>query len=110
MNNIAKMTDEEALDQFVDSLLRGRKSRGLTEEKLSELKKETKANLVREINRALIYSLPEDKLAEAEALADKEGATSEDLAKLIADSGVDEEKIIRGVMEKFQKELTEKDA
>ena len=90
------------IDEFIESLLNDKGITNVEPEVREELKKDMKAKLLDQIDRAAIQALPEDKAAE---LAEKVGDpnfTNEDMTKFIQDSGVNLTEVALETMLKFR--------
>ena len=77
------------LDQFVNQLIEDKNITGLTPEGREQVASELKELVTEEINRAVLTTMPDNKLDELSALMDSGDFTSDDMQKFIAESGVD---------------------
>lgn len=92
-------TDE--LDQFINEMLDAKKLTGVAIDVRIQLVSDLKERLLDQINRALIDSLPDDKMEEFESLLDNPNIGDTAVQQFIADSGIDVKKITTTTMLRF---------
>jgi hypothetical protein len=92
----------EQLDTFIKDIIDAKQLPGITDEAKSGLVEEMRDRLIELINRAMVESLPEDKVAGFSALLDVETTTSDDVQNYIVASGVDVEKVTAKTMLDFR--------
>ena len=107
-SGLTNLSDNETISRFADSLIQDKGLGGLEETKKAELKSAIIERLTDTINQALIYALPDDKFEELEKLADSEGTKVEQVAELIANSGIDTQAIVTETMDKFRRIFLDK--
>lgn len=93
---------EEQLIPFVDQLLKEKNLSGMTEEVFKQLRSDMAYDLRRQIDRALIEALPDEKLDEFNGLIGNTETTEADLQQFMVDSGIDSVTIIAHTMSKFR--------
>lgn len=93
---------QDELDAYINSLITRKNLGDLAPDERSHIAGELKAQLVEQINRAVLDALPDDKLDELDALSEREGFTAEDMQKFIIDSGVDMAKITTEAVHNFE--------
>ncbi len=99
---LANMSNEEVVASFAEGLL--------IEKNFGEMDEETKKDMVNDIiervnnfiNRAVLESLPKEKLDELDAMIENDTASPEAVAQLIQDSGVDAGAVSVEAMAKFR--------
>jgi len=96
------MSQDEALDKFINDMLSDKDLSGVSDEARGYLLEDLKNRLLDQVNRALIDALPEDKNAEFDALLDNESVTDIQVQQFIIDSGVDVQKIAAKAMLLFR--------
>ena len=105
------LNDEETIDLFVEGLMAEKGVDAPTEEIRQDLKDNLKNQLLREIDRALISELPDDKLEELDRVVAANGQISpEAIAKTITDAGLDVTDIVGTTMIRFRDLYLGKDA
>ena len=92
------MTEDEALDKFIEDILANKNLSGMTDEARIYLVDDLKSKLLDQINRALIDELSEDQTNQLNNILDDESVTDEKVQQFIVDSGVDVSKITARTM------------
>jgi len=93
----------DELDKFVEEILEAKKLPGVIDDEVrQQLHADLKNNLLDQINKALINALPEEKIDELNALLDDDLVTEEKVQKLIAQSGIDVQRITTQTMILFR--------
>ncbi len=92
----------EAIDKFIDQLLKDKGLTGLDAEVEAQLKRDLGQRLMDQIDRAVIEALPEEKAIELSAKLDDDNFSQEDTTKFIQDSGVDMQRVSLETMLKFR--------
>lgn len=97
------LTDEESINLFVEGLMEEKGIELGDEPYKNDIFIDIKNRLLKEIDRSLISELPDEKLNEFNAKVEKgEQIDPNELAKAIADAGLDIEKIVAITMAKFR--------
>lgn len=107
-DSLSNTTDEQAVAAFIDSLIEEKGLGKLNDEEKAQLRATLDESLTDTINQALLYALPDDKFQELEALADRDDVTTEQVTELIANSGIEVEKVVKEAMEDFRRIFLEK--
>jgi len=93
----------QAIGSFVDEIIEAKNLPGSQDEQVKQyLREDLSSRLLELIDKALIDALPDDKIADFEALLDKEGVSDEDLQKFIVDAGVDVIQVTSMTMIRFR--------
>lgn len=100
--NIENMSNEEIIDAFLEGLLIEKNLGEMDEDTKKEMLADLKERLYEFINRAILESLPEEKLAEINSMADDNTINSEILTQKVEASGIDATKITIEAMDKFR--------
>lgn len=100
--NIENMSNEEIMDAFLEGLLIEKDLGEMDDDTRKEMLADLKERLYEFINRAILESLPEEKLAEINNMIDNNTITSEILNKKVEESGIDATKITIEAMDKFR--------
>lgn len=100
--NIENMSNEEIIDAFLEGLLIEKDLGEMDDDVKKEMLADLKERLYEFINRAILESLPEEKLAEINNMADNNTINSEILTQKVEESGIDTAKIAIEAMEKFR--------
>ena len=101
-DQLTNMSNEEVVANFAKGLL--------TEKNLGEMDEATEKDMVQDlierindfVNRAVLESLPKEKLDELDDMIDSDTATPEAVAQLIQNSGIDASAVAVKAMEKFR--------
>lgn len=91
----------DQLDAFIQEIIDTKRLPGVTDEAKVGLREEMKERLLDMVNRALVESLPEDKVGELSDLLDN-GAQDEQVQAFIASSGVNVESVTARTMLAFR--------
>lgn len=92
----------DGLDTFIGEIIHAKHLIGVTEEVRAQLIRDLRDRLLDQINRAIIESLPDDKLDEFNARFNDNNASDEDLQSFINESGIDTKKIAATTMLRFR--------
>ena len=92
----------EEVDKFVEQLLVDKGIKGMDDEVRAELKRDLAQRLMDEIDRAVMYALPEEKAIELSEKLDDENFTTEDATKFVQESGVDMQRVSVETMMRFR--------
>ena len=101
-DQIANMSNEEVIENFARGLL--------AEKNLGEMDEATEKDMINDlierinefINRAVLESLPKEKLDELDNMIENDAATPEAVAQLIQNSGIDAGAVSVEAMAKFR--------
>lgn len=101
-DQIANMSNEEVIENFARGLL--------AEKNLGEMDEATEKDMINDlierinefINRAVLESLPKEKLDELDNMIENDAATPEAVAQLIQNSGIDAGTVSVEAMAKFR--------
>lgn len=96
------MTEEDALDQFVEEILTAKGFQGMDDDSKSYLKDDLKTTFKDVLNRAVIEALPDNQMDGFNALLDDNSKTPDDLHQFIIQSGVDVNKVTLDTMIRFR--------
>jgi len=96
------MSETDGLDEFINEILTTKELPLPSEEVRLQLVADLKKRLIDQINRALISSLPDNKIDELNGILDKGEFNDVELQKVIEDSGVDVKNITIRTMLKFR--------
>ena len=91
---------EKTFDQYLDTLMEKKGLDRMPEEKRNEFREKSKEMLVGQFNDAVLRALPDDKLDEFEKALDN-GASPDDLGKIVDEAKVDVSKILEVVLNTF---------
>ena len=92
------MTEDEALNKFIEDILVNKNLSGMTDEAKVYLIDDLKTKLLDQINRALINELSEDQTNELNSILDEEFVNDEKVQQFIVNCGVDVSKITARTM------------
>ena len=99
---LANLTDEESINLFIEGLMEKKGIDSTSEELKHDIFMDLKTRLMEEIDRSLVAELPDEKLEELSAKAEKDGQLNpEEVAKAISGANLDVEEIVGGTMAKF---------
>ncbi len=99
---LANLTDEESINLFIEGLMEKKGIDSTSEELKNDIFMDLKTRLMEEIDRSLVAELPDEKLEELSAKAEKDGQLDpEEVAKAIEESNLDVEEIVGMTMAKF---------
>ena len=99
---LANLTDEESINLFIEGLMEKKGIDSTSEELKNDIFMDLKTRLMEEIDRSLVAELPDEKLEELSAKAEKDGQLDpEEVAKAIEEANLDVEEIVGMTMAKF---------
>ena len=99
---LAKLTDEESINLFIEGLMEKKGIQNTSSELRDDIFADLKTRLLEEIDRSLVAELPDDKLDELAKMAEKDGQIDpEVIAGMIKDANLDVEEIVGVTMAKF---------
>jgi len=99
---------EKTFDRYLDALMQKKGLDQMPEEKQSEFRERAKEMLVDQFNTAVLRQMPEDKLEEFENALDN-GASTDELGKMIEKAGIDVAKTLENVVDAFSETVMELD-
>ncbi len=92
---------QDELDKFINQILDEKQLSGVSDEVRVQLVADLKERLTDQINRALIDTIPEQKIDELNNLLDNSEVTDEQIQQFIIDCGVDDKKVALETMLRF---------
>ena len=99
---LASLTDEESINLFIEGLMEKKGIDSTSEELKHDIFMDLKTRLMEEIDRSLVAELPDEKLEELSAKAEKDGKLDpEEVANAINEANLNVEEIVGGTMAKF---------
>ena len=93
---------QKQLEDFANDLLTEKNLPGLTDDVRPMVVEELVETLHELINRALIDTLPDDKVDELSALLDNADVTPEQIFELIKSSGIDSQQVVTDTLSRFR--------
>ena len=99
---LENLTDEQALDLFVDQLIYDKGMGEMSEDLKNEIHADLKERIIFQINRAIIAQLPDNELDTLNKGLDDGTATEDMINELVAKAGIDTNGIIEDTMLKFR--------
>lgn len=96
------LSNDEAMNAFVNELIDEKKLEGLTPEVREGIAADLKERILDQIQRSIIAALPEDKFTELESAVDGDSLTEEQMSKIIEESNLNMDEIVGGTLAKFR--------
>lgn len=88
-------TTREALEQFVDELMKRKPTTATSPEEIRTQREQMIGELEDQISRAVINSMDDAQFAEYEKMLDDEATTAEQCADFLRGSGIDMQSVVR---------------
>lgn len=100
---LENLSDEETIDLFVRGIMHEKGTDEGSDEVQNSIFNDLKTELLKQIDRSLIFELPDDKLEEFNRLATENGQLDPNMvAQAVADAGIDVNEVTAGTMQKFR--------
>ncbi len=94
--------EEDSLRSFIDQILQAKNLSGVDAEVKKQLHDDLRAQLLEQINAALVRELDETKLDEFNDLLDNPEVTDDQVQRFISSSGVDTQRVAAATMLRFR--------
>lgn len=106
---LGQMSNDEALEVFAEQLLIEGNYPEQDPDVRAEMRMDLKEQMSAKINSAIMEALPEDKITELDDLISSNNATSDNVGRLIQESGIDTSKVAGEALAEFRKEYLGED-
>jgi len=93
---------EDSLDNFINEILTKKQLPGMTDDVKIQLVDDLKERLLDQVNRAIVNSLPDDKINEFNDFLDTQDRTEEEMQQFISNTGVEIKSITAQTMLVFR--------
>ncbi len=104
------ITQGMVLNAFIDKMLAATGQENTNPEEQRAVREGLRLQLESEMEKAMIKALPDAKLIELNKMLERENVSDDEIEKFFETSGVDFQKVIEGVMQKFAEDYRNNNA